>query len=114
MPTPLPRVNVTVTQEQHALLLELASLDPDTPSASGFLRQLLDRVTPLLRTTVPMMRAARQAHGEARQQLKGDVAEFLGTLQQLDLLEDAPAAPGAPARSASEDGRTRAPGRRSA
>lgn len=105
MPTQLPRVNVTVTVEQHALLLELASLDPDTPSASGFLRQLLDEVTPLLRATVPMMRAAKNAQGEAQETLREPLRAFMTQMQQMDLL-DAPAASGAPARSGSEDGRT--------
>ncbi len=100
-----PRVNVVVTKEQHALLLELASLEPGM-SASGFLRELLNRVTPLLRKTVPMMRAAAQARGEASQELKEAVGSFLAEMQQLELL-DAPAAPGAPEpqRVASEDGR---------
>ena len=104
MPTLLPRVNVTVTEEQHALLLELASLDPDTPSASGFLRQMLDRVTPLLRQTVPMMRAAKNAHGEARGELREALQSFFAEIQQLELLDEAPHAP--PARSVSEDGRS--------
>jgi hypothetical protein len=105
MPTQLPRVNVTVTEEQHALLLELASLDPET-SASGYLRQLLDQVTPLLRVTVPMMRAAKEAHGDARQQLQQPLADFMAAIEQLDLL-DASEAPGAPVPSESEGGRTK-------
>ncbi len=103
MPTLLPRLNVTVTREQHALLLELASLDPDTPSAAAFIRALIDQVTPLLRATVPMMRAAKEAQGEAREQLRGPLAEFMTTMQQLDLL-DAPST-GTPATSGSEAGR---------
>jgi hypothetical protein len=59
------------------------------------------------------MRAARDAHGDAREQLREPLADFLAVMQQHDLL-DAPGALGAPARSASEDGRTKAPGRRRA
>ena len=98
-----PRVNVVVTDEQHALLLELAQLDPDTRSASAFLRHMLDEVTPLLRKTVPMMRAAAQELDSSREGLRAPLREFVRTVQQMDLL-DAP--DGAPARSVSEDGRT--------
>lgn len=108
MPTHLPRLNVTVTREQHALLLELASLDPSTPSAAGFLRELLDHVTPHLRATVPLMRAAKDAQGGAREQLREPLRALLTELGQLDLL-DAPGPPGAPApqRGTSEDGRAK-------
>jgi hypothetical protein len=113
MPTLLPRLNVTVTREQHALLLELASLDPDTPSAAAFIRQLIDQVTPLLRTTVPMMREAQKAHGGAREQLREPLRDFMAVMAQMDLL-DAPAGAGAPEpqRRRSEDGRTKPAGRR--
>ena len=112
MPTQLPRLNVTVTREQHALLLELASLDPDTPSAAGFIRELLDQVTPLLRATVPMMRAAKEAHGGAREALREPLRDFMQAMDQMDLL-DAPAASGAPEPQRSEDGRARPRRRRS-
>lgn len=102
MPTQLPRLNVTVTREQHALLLELASLDPDTPSAASFIRQLIDQVTPLLRSTVPLMRAAAEAQGSAREQLREPLAQFLGEMAQMDLL-DAPGGPGAPAPQRREE-----------
>jgi hypothetical protein len=103
-----PRVNVVVTLEQQALLLELARLDPDTRSASGFLRQLLDEVTPLLRKTVPMMRAAAEELDSSRESLRGPLRDFIHEMQQLDLLERP--APGANRPQRSEDGRT---GRRS-
>lgn len=92
MPTRLPRVNVVVSPEQHALLSELAKLDPDTRSAAGFLRQMLDQVTPLLRKTVPMMRAAAEELDTNREQLRGPLREFLREVDQLDLLEEAPRA----------------------
>jgi hypothetical protein len=96
-------VNVTVTEEQQALLLELARLDPDTRSASGFLRQLLDEVTPLLRKTVPMMRAAAEELDSSREGLRGPLRDFLAEVQQLDLI-DPPI--GANRTERSEGGRT--------
>jgi hypothetical protein len=50
MPTLLPRLQVSMTEEQHRLLVELASLT--RYSAAGFLRQMLDAATPLLRYAV--------------------------------------------------------------
>lgn len=109
MPTRHPRVNVVVTEEQHALLSELARLDP-TRSASGFVRELLDQVTPLLRKTVPLMRAAAEELDTGREQLRGALSEFLSEMQQLDLLDAA--RPGAPEPQRSEDGRTKSRRRR--
>jgi hypothetical protein len=85
-----PRVNVTVTEEQHALLLELARLDPDTRSAAAFLRALLDQATPLLRKTVPMMRAAAEELDTGRSELRSTIRDFISELQQSDLLDAAP------------------------
>lgn len=103
MPTPYPRVNIVVTKEQHALLSELAELDPTVRSASGFVRALLDQVTPLLRVTVPAMRAAAQELDSSRSQLKEPLQDFLATLQQLDLIDAA--APGAARTERSEGAR---------
>jgi hypothetical protein len=104
-----PRVNVSVTEEQHALLLELARLDPDTRSASAFLRQMLDEVTPLLRKTVPMMRAAAEEMDSSREGLRGPLRDFIREVQQMDLL-DAP--DGAPDRTAAKRGPDRRTARR--
>jgi hypothetical protein len=109
MRKPSPRVNVVVTEEQQALLLELARLDPDTRSASGFLRQLLDEVTPLLRKTVPMMRAAAEELDSSREGLRGPLRDFLREVEQMDLLETSSA--GANRTERSEGGRTRRGGR---
>ncbi|MCH8615383.1 hypothetical protein LZ016_04610 [Sphingomonas sp. SM33] len=102
-------MNVVVTEEQHALLFELARLDPaSVPSASAFLRTMLDQVTPLLRKTVPLMRAAAEEldmhRSDAREKLRGPLAELLREMDQLDLLD---AAPGAPEPQRSEDGRAK-------
>lgn len=109
MPTHRPRVNVVVTEEQHALLFELARLDPSVRSASAFLRAMLDQATPLLRKTVPLMRAAAEELDANREALREPLREFLRELQQHDLLD---AAPGAARTERSEGGRTKRRARR--
>lgn len=95
------RVNIVVTEEQHSLLVELASLDPSVRSSAGFVRELLDQVTPLLRKTVPLMRAAAEELEQGRNQLKEPLRQFLGELHQLDLLDAS--APGRQRPQRSED-----------
>lgn len=88
MPTKLPRVNVTVTEEQHSLLSEMASLNGG--SAAGFVRQLLDQVTPILRAVVPAMRTASEEMNAAQTSLNSILlaARDAGlNLDQLDLLD---------------------------
>lgn len=104
MPSKLPRVNVTVTEEQYALLRELAELSG--PSAAGFLRQMLDQVTPLLRVVLPAMRTASEEMNSAQASLDAIFAEVhaLGLkVNQPDLLDLAPG--GASRGSRSERGR---------
>lgn len=94
MPTTSPRINVTVTQEQHALLLELAELQGG--SAAGFLRQQLDASTPLLRSVVPLMRRAAEeielTRGEATRLLEEPLRMLrqMGLDEQLDMLGEPP------------------------
>lgn len=112
MPTPHSRVNIVVTDEQYALLSELASLD-NRRSVAAIVRELVDEVTPLLRVTVPAMRAAKQELDTSRESLRKPLAEFLSAMQQLELPE-APATPRRrePQRRRSEDAppkRRRAP-----
>lgn len=86
------RVGVTITREQHALLKELAELEPDMTIA-GFLRRQLDMSTPLLRATVPVLRRA----AEERELQKEEAAKLLyepfkllkemGLGKQLELLD---------------------------
>jgi len=83
MPTKLPRLNVTITSEQHGLLLELAKLNGG--SAAGYLRQMLDAATPLLRETVPLLRAASEEMELTREQ----VSQLLQPLRDLNLREAA-------------------------
>ncbi len=122
MPTKLPRLNVTMTEEQHALLLEVARLQKR--SASSYLRGLIDDLTPTFRALLPSLRLAAElaerASGEqsaaanaATDALK---AHLEGLDDQLDLLShliadtlhEAPAGAGVgigaePDRSGSED-----------
>ena len=114
MPTSLPRINVTVTEEQHALLLELAKLQGG--SAAGFLRQQLDAATPLLRAAVPLLRQAAQEAEIPREEAAKLLAEPLRLIRevvgQADLYEaEVLVGRSSPAASGSERGRTAA-GRR--
>ena len=81
MPTKLPRINVTVTEEQRSLLFELAELEGG--SAAGRVRQMLDAATPLLRAAVPLLRQAAQEHD-----LKKDEAHALISRTMADLRRD--------------------------
>lgn len=88
MPSKQPRLNLTITEEQRALLFELAELEGGT--ASGFVRKLVDQVTPLLRVSVPLLRTAAQEHQitveQGRQRIKEALEELshTGLLDQLD------------------------------
>ena len=115
MPSKLPRINVTVSREQHALLLELAKLQGG--SASAFLRSMLDKATPLLRTVVPLLRRAAREHqlagAEAEKMLSVLTKELEGisasAQMELDgLAQDEVRGDGRNAASGSERGR-RAP-----
>lgn len=108
MPTRLPRLNVTVTDEQHALLLELAKLNGG--SAAGYLRQMLDQATPLLRATVPAMRLAAQEMNATREEANQALADMFDALresagvEQLDLLSHALGDRAVPSASEGERG----------
>lgn len=111
----MPRVNVTVTEEQHRLLLELAQLQGG--SAAGYLRQQLDVSTPLLRAAVPLLRRAAQESEVSRREALDLLQEPLRVLSEMgvqpqDDLLDSLARPARrsrpPAASGSERGRTRA------
>jgi len=89
MPSKQPRLNVTVTPEQHALLAELGGLQGR--SSASFLRELLDAAMPMLEAMLPVYRAA--AHQVAMQPealqkaIKEALAEVDGKRAQLDLLK---------------------------
>jgi len=111
MPSKQPRLNLTITEEQRALLFELAELEGG--SAAGFVRQLLDKVTPLLRASVPLLRTAAREHQITVEQGRERIREALeelahsGLLDQLDfdsLMADRRAVTGGNAASGSERG----------
>jgi len=80
-----PRINVAVTKEQHALLLELAELQGG--SAAGYLRQQLDASTPLLRVAVPMLRRAAQEIELTKKEAARLLSEAFKTLDELEVLD---------------------------
>lgn len=113
MPTLLPRLQVTMTVEQHKLLAELASLCGK--SSAGFLRQMIDAATPLLRYTVDEARHVEPDDipdlGRLFHHAFDDIVHQLGEtgyLQQLDFEEWAarnyPASSDGPAANDSERG----------
>lgn len=116
MPTQNPRLNVTVTPEQHALLLELAELNGG--SAAGYLRQMLDQATPLLRATVPALRLAAQEMNNSKEQASEALHGLLSAISdagvtiQPDLLDGPSSVLPAPSggRAASGSKRARARG----
>lgn len=119
MPTKLPRVGVTVTDEQHALLTELAELNGG--SAAGYLRQMLDAATPLLRATVPSLRLAAQEMNVTKAEAEAQLSEMLNALRgigvnpQPDMLEDVKprrGRPGAQRTERSEGGRAKSRAKR--
>lgn len=77
----MPRVNVTVTEEQHRLLLELAQLQGG--SASSFLRQQLDLSTPILRAAVPLLRRASEETEVLREEAQQLLEEPLRRLREI-------------------------------
>lgn len=103
MPSALPRVNVTVTEEQHALLLELARLNGG--SAAGYLRQMLDKATPLLRATVPGLRMAAEEMNTTKEEATAQLRKMLEAISAAgvdvppDLFEQAGVSARAPQRS---------------
>lgn len=79
----MPRVNVTVTDEQHRLLLELAQLRGG--SASSYLRKQLDVSTPLLRAAVPLFRRAAQETEILKSEAEELLEEPLRLLREMGI-----------------------------
>lgn len=112
MPTKSPRLNVTVTEEQHVLLLELGRLN--SRSAASYLRDMVDQITPLLRAVVPMMQAAERETEISRDRAQSMLNEVMEAMTEAGLNvalpqsdnQPAPRAPLRNAASASERGRT--------
>lgn len=99
MPTQLPRAGVVLTEEQHALLSELVSLG-GARSIAGFIREALDELTPALRVTVPMLRAAVEGQEHALEGLRMPFKALVAKgEEQLDLLDAAAKARSVPSGS---------------
>lgn len=109
MPSKLPRLNLTITEEQRALLFELAELEGGT--ASGFVRKMLDQMTPLLRASVPLLRTAAREHQitveQGRIRIREAMEELAGSglLDQLDFDSIMAERRAETARTAAERGR---------
>lgn len=88
MPTAHPRLNVTVTAEQHSLLLELGALQGR--SAASYLREMLDAATPMLLAMLPVYRTAAAQEAMQPDALVLAIREALSGVEahkdQLDLL----------------------------
>jgi hypothetical protein len=91
MPTRLPRLNVTVSEEQHALLMRLGALQGR--SAASYLRELLDASTPFLTALAPTLDAARAGELQAIEHQAAAAEDLARSLfastsaDQLDLVE---------------------------
>lgn len=89
MPTKLPRLNVSITEHQHALLAELGRLQGR--SSASFLREMLDQSTPMLEAILPIMRAAAEQVAMQPKQLsdaiRNAVAEVDAQKAQMNLLK---------------------------
>ena len=89
MPTKLPRLNVTITEHQYALLQELGDLQGK--SSASYLRDMLDQATPMLETILPVWRAAAAKVAMQPQELQRAIRDALETVDaqkaQLSLLE---------------------------
>lgn len=104
----LPRLCVSITSEQHSLLLKLAALEGR--SAASYLRQMLDVATPMLEATLPVLeaaakQAAMQPHALA-EAIKNALLEVDAQKAQLSLLGLLAASPLDPANDEPSPGQT--------
>lgn len=75
MPSPFPRINVVVSQEQRDLLAELGAIQGR--SAASYLRELLDMATPLYRSLMPVLRASQDVRDQVSAGIEQRVAELV-------------------------------------
>lgn len=85
MPSSKPRIGVTVSEEQHALLADLGKMQGR--SISSYLLEMLDAATPLLRSLVPAMREASQELEAKDEELRGHIGSILGQLKAMGLAD---------------------------
>lgn len=83
-----PRIGVTVSKEQHELLMKLGALQGR--SASSYLREMLDSAMPMLEAMLPVFEAAAQQVAMQPQALaqaiKDALAEVDAKQAQMSLL----------------------------
>lgn len=88
MPATSPRLNVTVSPRQHAVLLELAGLQDR--SAASFLREMLDGAMPMLEAMLPIYRAAALQQAMQPEVLQKAIRDAIAGVEagrdQLDFL----------------------------
>ncbi len=82
MPTALPRVSVTISDEQFAILSRMAKLQ--RRPASSFIRELLDAAMPALRAMLPVLEAREKTLAEQPEALQRAAQELLDAFGGLD------------------------------
>jgi len=89
MATKLPRLNITLSDEQHALLMELGRLQGR--SAASYLREMVDTAQPMLEALLGVYRqveAAQEAQPQALQKaIRAALEGVDANSAQLSLLE---------------------------
>lgn len=105
MPTPNPRLMVTVTPEQHDLLAQLGALQGR--SSASYLREMLDAATPMLQAMLPVYRSAAAQVAMQPEALQMAIRDALSDVDakkaQLDLLRLLAATEAAHANDADAD-----------
>ena len=89
MPAKSPRLNVTISDHQHAVLLEIGKLQGR--SAASYLREMVDASMPMLEAMLPVFRAAAMQEAMRPEALQTAIRSALAGIEdrrdQLDLLE---------------------------
>lgn len=109
MPTNLPRLQVTLTVEQHNLITQMARMT--RMSGAGFIRRFIDEATPLLRALAPVIDRIDADDKERAYVVEHVFSELmsdwreLGYFDQLDLLDHVDQQGGGVAAQRPEDNR---------
>jgi len=82
MPTALPRVSVTLTQEQFDILSRMGKLQ--RRAASSFIRELVDASMPALRAMLPVLEAREKSLAEQPEALQRAAQALLDTFSGMD------------------------------
>jgi hypothetical protein len=82
MPTALPRVSVTISEEQFGILSRMGKLQ--RRPASSFIRELLDAAMPALRAMLPVLEARERTLAEQPEALQRAAQELLDAFSGMD------------------------------